>query len=104
MMKRTVAAQTVALLGAGCEAKTREANATTAKPTPVATAAPSAPKRYGDIMAEVGRRFERAGQAVVAGRWEMAGYDIGEIGELFEDDIPVAVIPEDVKVDPRSRP
>ena len=51
-------------------------------------------------MSEVGRRFERAGRAVVAGRWELAGYDLGEIDELFAE-IPDAIMPEDVTVDVR---
>ena len=65
---------------------------------PVAAAPPG--KHFGDIMAEVGRRFERAGRAVMAGRWELAGYDMGEIDELFAD-VPHAIMPEDVTIDVR---
>ena len=64
-----------------------------------ATAAPQG-KHFGDIMAEVGRRFERSGRAVLAGRWELAGYDLGELDELFAD-IPSATMPEDVTLDVR---
>lgn len=80
----------------------RPSTTASAGPTKAAPTATGAPKRYGDIMAEVGRRFERAGHAVVAARWEFAGYDLGEIEELFEDDLPGALMPEDVKVDLRS--
>ena len=47
-------------------------------------------RRYGEVMTEIGRRFERGGRAVAAGRWELAEYDIGEIGEIFEGDLPNA--------------
>jgi cytochrome c553 len=57
-------------------------------------------RRLGDIMSEVGRRFERVGRAAVAGRWELAGYDLGELDELFAD-IPTASMPEDVSIDVR---
>lgn len=32
-------------------------------------------------------RFERSQRAVAAGRWELAAYDIHELGEAFEDDL-----------------
>lgn len=51
-------------------------------------------------MTEVGRRFERIGHAAATGRWELADYDIGEIEEVFERDLPRAEKPEDVPVDP----
>ena len=66
-----------------------------------AAAAPAIPpKHFGDIMAEVGRRFERAGRAAQVGRWELAAYDVGEIEEVFAD-IPHAIMPEDVHIDLR---
>ena len=70
------------------------------KPADAPAAAAPQGKHFGDIMSEVGRRFERAGRAVVAGRWELAGYDLGEIDELFAD-IPDAIMPEDVTIDVR---
>ncbi len=63
---------------------------------PVATG-----KHFGDLMAEVGRRFERAGRAVAAGRWELADYDLGEIDEVFTLDVPSAIMPDDVHIDLR---
>ena len=32
-------------------------------------------------------RFGRAGRAVLAGRWELAGYDLHELDEIFADDL-----------------
>jgi cytochrome c553 len=63
--------------------------------------APPPGPHFGDLMAEVGRRFERAGRAVAAGRWGLAGYDIGEIDEVFAQDLPTAIMPEDVAIDLR---
>jgi len=68
---------------------------------PACAKAPPAPaRRYGDAMSEVGTRFERTGRAVVAGRWELADYDLGELAEVFVEDLPRAPKPEDVPVDP----
>ena len=58
----------------------------------VAPATSPAP-RFGDLMAEVGHRFERAGRAAGAGRFALARYDIGELRELFEEDAPRAQLP-----------
>lgn len=66
-----------------------------------AGAPPHATRRYGDVMTEVARRFERSGRAVVAGRWDLAAYDVGEIEEVFEQDIPTAEQPSEVHVDLR---
>jgi hypothetical protein len=60
----------------------------------------SPPRRYGDVMTEVGRRFERIGRAVAAGRWELAGYDLDELDECFAD-LATAAPPPDVKTDLR---
>jgi len=67
-------------------------------PTPTATPAPAG-KHFGDLMFEVGRRFEQAGRAVGAGRWALADYDVGEIEEVFGQDVPTAIMPEDVHID-----
>ena len=37
-------------------------------------------------MAELGSRFERAGNAVIANRWDLANYDIAELGEVVKHD------------------
>ncbi len=59
-------------------------------------------RRYGDVMTEVGRRFEQAGRAVSANRWELADYDVGEIREIFEGDLQTARTPADVHADLRA--
>jgi cytochrome c556 len=52
------------------------------------SATPRAPKRRaGELMIEVGMRFERSQRAVAAGRWELAAYDVHELREVFEDDL-----------------
>lgn len=32
-------------------------------------------------------RFGRAGRAVLSGRWDLAGYDLHELDEIFVDDL-----------------
>ncbi len=43
----------------------------------------------------VGRRFETAGRAAVANRWELAAFEADELGELFESDVPHAQLPKE---------
>jgi hypothetical protein len=50
--------------------------------------------RYGELMTEVGRRFELMGRAAQAGRWELAAYELHEIEEIFED-LPEARPPDE---------
>ena len=68
------------------------------RPTPsksdAADAGPAAPvQRYGDAMSELGRRFELVGRAAAAGRFELVRYELGEIDEIFDDDLPHAAPP-----------
>ncbi len=71
-----------------------------APPSPPEPAPPvAAPRRFGELMAEVGHRFERVGRAGQAGQWELAAYDLTELEEVFEGDVPSAVVPEDVPAD-----
>jgi hypothetical protein len=49
----------------------------------------------GNVMAEVGRRFETAGRAAVANRFELAEFEAGELEELFENDVPTAALPKE---------
>jgi hypothetical protein len=51
--------------------------------------------RLGNVMVEVARRFEIAGRAANANRFELAEFEVGEIGELFEDDVPNAELPKE---------
>ena len=46
-------------------------------------------------MVDVARRFEVAGRAVVANRFELAEFEAGEVGELFETEIPEAELPKE---------
>jgi hypothetical protein len=50
---------------------------------------------YGTAMADVARRFELLGRASVAGRHELAEYELGEIAEVFEDALPHAIPPRE---------
>jgi mono/diheme cytochrome c family protein len=61
-----------------------------------ADAGPATPaRRYGDAMSEVGRRFELAGRAAAAGRFALARFEIGEIDEVFDEDLPHAEPPKE---------
>lgn len=46
-------------------------------------------------MIDVGRRFETAGRAVLANRFELAEFEVGEIQEAFENDVPHATLPKE---------
>ena len=46
-------------------------------------------------MAEVGRRFELAGRATTANRFELAAFEVGELRELFEEDLSRAEPPKE---------
>ena len=56
---------------------------------------PEPPARYGALMSEVGARFERMGRAAAAHRRELAAFELGEIGEIFEEDLPGAEPPRE---------
>ena len=49
----------------------------------------------GEVMVQVGRRFEVAGRAAAANRFELAAFEAGELGELFENDVPHASLPKE---------
>ncbi|MGO9835878.1 MAG: hypothetical protein ACLP1X_16875 [Polyangiaceae bacterium] len=49
----------------------------------------------GEVMVQVGRRFEVAGRAAAANRFELAAFEAGELGELFENDVPRASLPKE---------
>jgi hypothetical protein len=65
-----------------------------ATPPPPEQKQPDAPG-LGEVMVTVGRRFETAGRAAVANRWELASFEAGELGELFESDVPHASLPKE---------
>jgi len=49
----------------------------------------------GEVMVQVGRRFEVVGRATVAKRFELAEFEVGELEELFEGDVPRAELPKE---------
>jgi mono/diheme cytochrome c family protein len=49
----------------------------------------------GEVMLQVGRRFETAGRAAAANRFELAAFEAGELQELFESDVPRASLPKE---------
>ncbi len=49
--------------------------------------------RYGALMAEVGQRFEMMGRAAQARRYELAEFELEELEEVFEEDLPKAEPP-----------
>jgi mono/diheme cytochrome c family protein len=49
----------------------------------------------GNVMVQVARRFEIAGRAANANRFELAEFEAGEIQELFETDVPGAELPKE---------
>jgi cytochrome c556 len=54
---------------------------------------------FGEIMLEVGQRFELMGRAASAGRFELAAFEAGELGELFDNDLPRARLPKEGPTD-----
>ncbi|MBI5607563.1 MAG: hypothetical protein HY902_01630 [Deltaproteobacteria bacterium] len=50
--------------------------------------------RYGQAMHEIGRRFEVLGRAAAAGRYELARYELDELNEVVEHDLPRAQAPQ----------
>lgn len=72
----------------GCS---RDVSSTTGAPS-----AASGPKAsLGNVMVQVARRFEIAGRAANANRFELAEFEAGEIEELFETDVPNAELPKE---------
>lgn len=51
--------------------------------------------RIGSVMMETGRRFELAGRASESRRWELAEYEVHEILEVFDGDMPRALLPDE---------
>ena len=49
----------------------------------------------GEVMVQVARRFEVAGRAASANRFELAAFEANELGELFENDVPRASLPKE---------
>jgi hypothetical protein len=60
-----------------------------------AAPAPGPSASLGNVMVDVARRFEIAGRAAKANRFELAEFEAGEIQELFESDVPGAEMPKE---------
>ncbi len=88
MRIRYVALATCLLSSAACSRSSQDAPS----PSPAVSAAEPAP-HYGEVMAEVGRRFELAGRAAKAGRFALAEFELGEMEEAIDDDLPHAAPP-----------
>ncbi len=93
MRKLTLVA---ALLACGCT----RSEAPEQAPAPSASAPQSEPPEhdaphYGEVMSEIGRRFELTGRAASAGRFRLAEYEVAELGEALEDDLPRAEPPRE---------
>jgi hypothetical protein len=68
-------------------------------PSGAATSALAPPDDHapglGEVMLQVAHRFEYAGRAATANRWELASFEVGELEELFENDVPHASLPKE---------
>lgn len=93
----------IALLASSCARHTDpQRSAPSAAAAPVASAQarePDAP-HYGEVMSEIGHRFELMGRAARARRFRLAHYEIGELEEALHDDLPRAAPPR--KGDPHK--
>ncbi len=56
---------------------------------------PAQKQGLGNVMVQVARRFELAGRAAQANRFELAEFEAGEIEETFENDVPGAELPKE---------
>lgn len=70
-------------------------SAASAAPAPSAGSAPVPRPRFGAVMVEVGRRFELAGRAAQAKRFQLAAFEAGELEEVFEEVLPRAELPRE---------
>ena len=81
----------IALLGA-CS-RDRGSATQAAAGAPSSASVPAAD--LGNVMVGVARRFEIAGRAANANRFELAEFEAGELAEMFEDDVPNAALPKE---------
>jgi len=64
-------------------------------PVPPEATGNAARMDLGTVMVGIARRFELAGRAVKANRFDLAEFEVGEIAESFEDDVPNAELPKE---------
>ncbi len=72
-----------------------QCTASRGSPSDAGPAASIARPRYGAVMTEIGRRFELAGRAAKAKRFELAAFEVGELEEAFDDELPSAKLPKE---------
>jgi hypothetical protein len=77
----------LALLPMGCSRGT--------SPAPEGATASAGKVSLGNVMVGIARRFEIAGRAAKANRFELAEFEAGEIEEAFEADVPGAELPQE---------
>jgi hypothetical protein len=80
-------------LSAGCS-KTNT-SASSSDPEAKASSRGAEAPGLGEVMVQVGRRFEVTGRAAAANRFELAAFEAGELQELFENDVPRASLPKE---------
>lgn len=56
---------------------------------------PRSSRGYGAVMSDIGHRFELGGRAAAANRFELAAFEVDEMRELFESDLPHAELPKE---------
>jgi len=86
MMRNTLVLVTLGLLGVAGACRSADKSGS----------APEPKLRFGALMSEVGRRFELIGRAATAHRWQLAAFELHELQEVFEDDLPHAKPPGEV--------
>jgi hypothetical protein len=95
-MRRIATLTATSLVAASLLAScSREAAPATGGATGSPPAASARRESLGNVMVQVARRFEIAGRAASANRFELAEFEAGEIEELFEDDVPNAELPKE---------
>ncbi len=82
-------------LASGCAQGSKPSSHESSAAGPSSSVAKPPGMRLGNLMVETARRFEIAGRAVSANRFDLAGFEVGEIEELFEDDVPGAELPKE---------
>src|SRR5580693_510171 len=92
MMTRRIPVLALLVLSVSCSRGTSSA---VDGPPPGGSSAASPKVGLGNVMVEVARRFEIAGRAANANRFELAEFETGEIEELFEADVPGAELPKE---------
>jgi len=94
-VRRAVLLVTSALLIAACGGEQGESDDSDKPDEDDAPSGVDPNLRIGHVMFEVGYRFEMAGQAAEAERWELAAYQSQEIAEMFDMDMSRALLPGD---------